>query len=308
MTQEAESKITVFTVSWYSAQLMEKLFINLNEKAQFPKTIRYLIIDNTAGKDSSLDHLKQMLLPIDICTFDPRGKTGSFAHAAALNFGLGQIQTDFALSIDPDVYVFKKNWDTFATYLIAKQGYSAIGTTYPNWQLGKYHNFPNPVFCFFRTEDFRSINADWTAYSKSPIEDFVNLIRRQIVRLGGLINRQRYQSSAALRKLSNSLENVVGICSHDTGYKIAELAQKGHLKAALFKAVSPDDNVSGSTFNCFRELASQFELYYYENEPILTHKYSTASRIWRTSRGSDTDFWQQCVEKFQKELNQIQQG
>ena len=308
MTQEAESKITVFTVSWFSTELIERLFMNLNEKAESPQRIDYFVIDNTAGKDHSVGRLKQIELPINIYPNNPREQAGSFAHALGMNFGFSKIQTEFALAVDPDIHIFKDNWDSFAIDLINTQDCSAVGTTYPQWQLGKYHNFPNPVFCLFRTQDFRAINADWTAYSQGSVEGFFNFARRQIMRIGGLINRKRYESSPAARKISTTLENLLGLCSHDTGWQIAEQARRNKLKAVLFRAVLADDNVLGSTFNCFKELAGQFELYYYENEPILTHKYSTGSRVWRTSRGSDIDFWQQCVKNFQKELTEIHRG
>lgn len=306
--EKAKPSLTVFTVSWFSTEFIESLFLNLNDKAKFPERIEYWIIDNTKGEDQSISRLTQIGLPVKIYPNDTKGETGSFAHASGLNFALSVLQTEFSLVIDPDVYVFKDNWDCFCIDEMNNKNYSAIGLTFPQWQLGKYHNFPNSVFCLFRTKDFKRLNADWTPYSKNPLVTFYNFVRRQILRLGIFINRKRYQKYPAVRKIWTFLERLIGVCSHDTGCRIASKAKRNNVKAILFKVVLPDDTVTGSETAAFKQLASEFELYYYNNEPILTHKYSTCSRVWRTSRGGDTNFWRQCIERFQSELTKTEKS
>jgi hypothetical protein len=300
MDKEGKVKpwLTVITVNWFSTELIESLLLNLNDKAKFPERIEYFVIDNTHGKDLSISRLLQTGRHVKIYANDTKGET----HASGLNFALSKLETEFALVVDPDVYVFKNNWDYFAIHEINTKNCSAIGTTYPRWQLGKYHNFPNPVFCLFRTKDFKMMGSDWTPLSKNPIVNFCDFVKRQILRWGILINRRRYQKYPAIRSPWTLLESLIGVCSRDTGYRIAKKAKRNHTKAVLFKAVLPDDTVAGSEAEVFKQLAGEFELYYYRNEPILTHKYSTGSRVWRTSKGADTNFWRQCIERFQNEV------
>lgn len=299
---KAQPGLTVCTVNWFSTELIESLFLNLNTKAMFPEKIEYLVIDNTDGKDASVSCLMEMGLPLKIYQHNTKGETGSFAHASGLNFAMGILETEFALVVDPDVYVFKDNWDSFAVEELNSKGCSAIGTTYPRWQLGKYHNFPNPVFCLFKTRDYKIFNADWTPYSRNPLVTFGNFFKRQILRCGIFISRKRYQKFPAVRKPWTFLERLIGVCSHDTGCRIAEHATRNNIRSILFTAVLPDDTVSGNKADAFKELAQEFELYYYQNEPVLTHKYSSCNKVWRTDRGSDTNLWHECVERFQSEM------
>ncbi len=295
--------LTVFTISWFSAELIESLLLNLNDKAKFPEKIKYIVVDNTAGKDNSISRLEHIPIPLKIYTNDTKGLTGSFAHASGLNFALSKLETEFALAVDPDIYVFKKNWDWFAINEINTKDCSAIGISYPRWQLGKYHNFPNPVFCLFRTKDFKQMEADWTPYSKNPLVTFYNFIRRQILRCGIFINRKRYQKYPVIRKPWAFLERLIGVCSHDTGCRIAKKAKQNNIKSVLFTSVLPDDKVAYSKTVVFKQLAGEFELYYYNNEPIVTHKYSTCSRVWRTEKGKDTNLWRKCIEDLEKEID-----
>ena len=300
--QKARPELTVFTVNWFSVDFIEHLFLNLNEKAGAPDRIEYLVVDNTHGGDKEITRLMQTELPVKLCSYDAKGKTGSFAHALGLNFALSKVQTEYALVVDPDVYVFKDKWDCFSIDEIETKNCSAIGTTFPPWQLGKYHNFPNPVFCLFRTKDFKMLNADWSPYSKNRCINLYNFVRRLVLRGGLLINRKRYQDCPIIRKVWTSLERAIGVCSPDTGWRIAKNAKQKHTGAILLEAVSPGDKVKGSGTTAFRDLAGEFELYYYRNEPILTHRYGTCSYVWRTPQGANTEFWRTCIQSFQNEI------
>ena len=298
-----KANLTVITVNWYSTEFLEPLFSNLNKKAQWPRKIQYLVIDNTNSEDKQLSVLKQKNLNLTICPNYPKGEKGSRAHALGLNMAMDKLETEYGLIVDPDIHIFKTNWDSFCIDIIKNQGCSAVGATYPQWQLGKYHNFPNPVFCFFKTEDYKKINADWTAYSKSPLVNFFNFCRRQILRLGILINRRRYQKYPAVRKMFGILEQIIGVCSNDTGSRIASKAKRNNMKAILFKAVLPDDEIIKGKNDFLISLAEQFELYSHNKEPILTHRYGSASKIWKTQKGHDLNFWKQQITNFERELS-----
>lgn len=299
---KAKPGLTVLTVNWFSTEYLHPLFQNILEKSEFPEKIKFLIIDNTNGKDEGLSRIAELEIPVDIHNFTTPGKTGSFAHADALNAGLTLIDTEYTLIVDPDIYIFLNHFDTFIIRLLKEKNVFSAGTTYPKWQLGKYHNFPNPVFCFFKTSDYRNINADWTPYSKNPLVNLINFLRRQLLRCGIFINRKRYQKYPAIRIPWAFLERLIGVCSPDTGCRIAKNAKRNNIKSILFRAVLPDDAVTENKTDAFKQLAQEFELYYYQNEPVLTHKYSTCSKVWRTSKGADKNLWHQCIEQFQTEM------
>lgn len=290
-----KANLTVITVNWHSIEFLEPLFSNINKKAKYPQKIKYLVIDNTNGEDKRLNYLKQKNLNLSICPNDPKKEKGSSAHALGLNKAMDKLETEYGLIVDPDIHIFKDNWDAFCIDIIKNQGCSAVGATYPQWQLGKYHNFPNPVFCFFKTEDYKKINADWTAYSKNPLANFFNFCRRQILRFGIFINRKRYQKYPAVRKIFGFLERIIGVCSNDTGSRIASKAKRNNMKAILFKAVLPDDETIKGNNDSLINLAEQFELYSHNKDPILTHRYGSASKIWRTPKGDDLNFWKQQI-------------
>jgi hypothetical protein len=295
-------RITVCSVNWYSCKLLTTLIENLNQKSEFPQQIKYLIIDNTDGKDNDIKILKKMPFPIEIIPYTPpsRKKSGSFAHAAALNYALSIIDTEFTLITDPDVFLFKEKWDSLCIQLIDEKKNYAVGTSFPEWQLGKFHNFPNAVFCFFNTRTFIEIGADWTPYSEKVIVNLFHRIRRILLRFGILINRTRYQKYQSARKIFKKWENLIGVCSHDTGYKIAKQAKNNNFLSMTFENYAPGKIFKQSQPESIVNLAEHFELYYYDGMPILTHRYSTRSKVWETPRGGDHEFWIKNIEQYEK--------
>ena len=293
-------KLTVVTVNWYSVDFIDQLFSNLSKKAEYPDQIQYIVIDNTNGADKEVERLRRLNLCIKICRNNTETEKGSFAHAMGLNLALGKLETEYSLIVDPDVYVFKDNWDSFCTEKIKAEGCPSIGTTYPKWQLGAYHNFPNPVFCFFRTEDYRKMNADWTAYSKNPLINFYNFTRRQILRCCLFISRKKYQRYRFIRRIWTNLEKIIGVCSPDTGCRIARRAKKNKIKAILFQAVLPDELPENES-ETLKNISAEFELYYLNDEPILTHKYGTGSWVYRTAKGHDSSYWRRQIRSFEEE-------
>ena len=52
MGLEEEKKITVLSVSYFSAFHLNRLFNNLTAKADNPEALQFLVVDNTNGEDS----------------------------------------------------------------------------------------------------------------------------------------------------------------------------------------------------------------------------------------------------------------
>ena len=293
--------ITICTVNWYSYKFLIHLFGNLYEKADNKSVLKFLIIDNTNGQDEKIKKLAEQFNS-EIVKNDSKGLKGSYGHASGLNLAMKRIDTKFALVIDPDVYVFKEKWDTFLIDLIDNSNFIAAGVSYPKWQLGKYHDFPNPVFCFFKTREYLELNPDWMPFEANLILKAWDFIRRNTLRLGLLINRKTFENSKFIRNHWARLEKVIGICSKDTGWKIARNASKNNLKSITFNAALRSTIPKDSSFY---EIAKEFELYYYNNEPVAAHKYSTSSILWKTGKGKSNDYWCKCIERFQNDSHNI---
>jgi hypothetical protein len=295
-----DALITIGTVNWHSYAYLEKLFNNLLDKAEYPDRLRFVVVDNTNGKDDNVEKLKEDFRDITIIKNDTWQTKGSQSHASGLNIVMKNIKTPYALILDPDVHVFKKNWDTFLIDLTNQNNIFALGVSFPPWQLGMYHNFPNPVFCFFKTKQYLEFLPYWSAYDVNRFIICWDFIRRNFLRLGILISRKHFESSKLIRTAWPCIEKIVGLCSRDTGWRKAQKAKKSKIKTIIFKTkIVPSKKFRPDDF--YSNMAKYFELYYYQNEPILTHKSSTNSPVFKTDKSNDEDLWKKCIEQIEKQ-------
>jgi hypothetical protein len=296
----SDAMITIGTVNWYSYTYLKELLHNLLDKAERPDRLCFVVVDNTNGKDDKVEKLKDDFQNITIIKNDSRQTKGSQSHASGLNIIMKNIKTPYALILDPDVHVFKKNWDTFLTDLTNQNNIFVLGVSFPPWQLGMYHNFPNPVFCFFKTKQSLEFLPYWSAYDVNRFIICWDFVRRNFLRLGTLINRKRFENSKLIRIVWPRIEKIVGLCSRDTGWRRAQKAKKSEIKTITFetkivpsKEFKPDDPYSN--------MAKYFELYYYQNEPILAHKSSTNSPVFKPDKSNNEDLWKECIEQIEKQ-------
>jgi hypothetical protein len=295
-------KITVLTVNWNSAELLEFMLASLFSKAEFPENLSVIVIDNTNGSDSGLSLLKKKFSGIEIFPYDPGNAKGLYAHAAALNFGFTKIRTPFFLTADPDIFLFKKKWDTFCLNLIEEKKADAAGTQYPEWWLGTYHNFPSPVFCFGKTDAFKILGPDWTPFKSSAVMRIINFFLRQIVRGFFLFRRKNMNKYRTLRKSVMKLAGFYPLCSFDTGSAMALNQEKmKKFSSELFNAVYPDSLNKNS--EALTLLAEYFEIYFYGNELILTHQYGSQNFFLKTDKGNDTHYWKNLIAQIEEKDN-----
>jgi len=294
--------ITIATVNWNCAKLIEKLLYNLREKASHPDKIKAVVVDNTNGADISIERLKNASTACNIHTSDTMGLSGSRAHANALNLIMEKLDTEFTLVIDPDVYVFKKGWDDFCISQLNNSDHVAIGAPYPSWKVGKYHNFPSPFFCFFRTQTIRELRSSWEPFSKNFFGLLGKFMARQVGRLGPLVTRKTYTRYEPIRCYSAFTEKILGVFAPDTGWRIAEKAKKQGLQSILFKAMLPQNvnSTPDAKGRALIDLASQYELFFYDDEPVLTHKYGSSNWPWKTKFGHDENFWRECIKEIEE--------
>ena len=293
--------ISVIMVNWYSNEYIEALLDNLQDKAEKPENIRVIVIDNTNGRDDSITKVVSHDLNVVLHKLDSKGHTSSRGHSYALNFAAKFIRTEYALIIDPDVHIFKKHWDRFCIEELRISNCVAIGAPFPFWKTGKYHDFPSPIFCFFKSKAILETGSDWTAFSDHWWPNASKFVIRQIGRLGGFLTRKRLEKSLLLRNISKKMEHVFGVFSQDTGWRIAEQARKNQLKSIQFSVVTQTESELVTPANMtgvYQELAGQYELYGYDKQAIMTHKYGTGVKSWKTEKGKSEDFWFDCIEKI----------
>lgn len=298
-------KITILTVSWYSADLLQDLTKNLSAKAKYPENLDFLIIDNTNGLDRNLDKLSFGDINAKILPYDPGKLKTLSAHAAGLNFGFKHVASDITLVIDPDTHIFKKYWDEFLVEIQAREQLDAIGTAFPSWWLGTYHNFPSPIFCFAKTYSLQKINADWMPPRTDIVNKLRNLILRQILRGFFVFNRRNLNSFPFMRKFTGTLEKFLPLCTIDTGFKLAGQARKANLKSVIFAALYPDElpgNIKTPKTSALNELSAQYELYGYGSEIFLTHQYGSQNFLLRTTKGRDRQYWKTLISEIEGDL------
>lgn len=293
--------ITIVTVNWFSYDFIDTLLANMIAKAGNPNRIKVLIIDNTNGKDKEICKLAEKDFECSIVSINSAGLKGSRSHAFALNHTMELIDTEFGLVVDPDIYIFKKNWDIFCIDQIQGNDNIAIGAEYPSWKVGKYHDFPSPPFCFFKTEILKNFKNDWTPYSKNKLNDARVFFLRQLGRLGGLLKRKHYEQYQLVRRYSSFMEKKLGVFSQDTGWRIAHEARGKKLKSILFNSVLPEQikYLNEKAQKPSAVMASEYELFAFNNELMLTHKYGTIGAPWRTEHGHDEKLWRKLISELE---------
>jgi len=299
-----KQQITVVVVNWFSNNLLLQLLDNLTAKAVFPERLHFFIVDNTNGEDREIGQLKRLYKRVHIEEIHSGNLKGSWAHAHGLNFATNRVQTPYTVVMDPDIHLFKEQWDEFLIGELVKHEAMAIGAPYPSWKLGKYHQFPSPPFIFYKTSVLKTLGLDWSPFPKAFSPQIYNFITRQIVRMGLFCTRRRLSKYPKLRKTAKRLETIFGVCAPDTGWLIASKSKRDNLRTLLFDDVqegtSPFNQYPFST--ALDILSTEYELYQYENEPILTHKYSTNGYLWRTSFGKDTQYWLDLIRQTEEEM------
>ncbi len=290
--------ISIVLVNWFSSNHIIRLISNLKEKAYDKEKLFFIIIDNTNGKDTKLyDKIKLIndLQKISIISFLPKLKQRSISHSLGLDRAMKEINSFYTLIIDPDTYVFQKKWDLFCIEKL-KKGDIAVGAPYPNWKLGKVHNFPSPIFFFSKTKWILSDKTSWYPYPKKSKKLF-NFFIRKFVRLFGFSTRKRLNNNFLVKNLSYYLEYFTGISSPDTGYHFYIKSKKNNLKSTVFKSYNflKNDNKKKNTLI---KLSNEFELYFYEQIPFLTHQYT--SNIFYYKTGANPKNWINYIKQLEK--------
>ena len=285
-----KNDITILSVSFNSSVHLKRLVKNFISKTAQIKSIKFLIIDNTNGEDEALYTAFDKSNEIRIVKNKNRYKQRSLSHANALDFGMKLIDTQFTLIVDPDIHIFYQNWDQFCLKEMEENNKTVIGAPYPKWKLGKVHKYPSVVFMFFQTEVVRNFGKTFYPF---PLfhKRIYNSIIRKFVRLGGLANKSRLGNYKNLRRICEWLEEKTGTTSPDTGKEIIEEFQKNRFKSIVFSC--PYEQYFKHDFDKdLKLLARDFEIYFFNDKPFISHMYSSGVYHWRTKHSSDLSHWQ----------------
>ena len=113
--------ITIISVSYNSGKHLGRLFENLNVKAKQKNILKYLVVDNTNGQDQQLKNFFPDNMDLTIIQNNGKYIQRSISHASGLDAGLKESDTEYTLIIDPDVHVFRSNWDSLCIDYLNKR-------------------------------------------------------------------------------------------------------------------------------------------------------------------------------------------
>jgi len=293
--------ITIISTSFRSGEHLSRLFNNLFNKATNKNLLRFLVVDNTNGDDDRLEESFLKNLDVEIILNDGRNLQRSISHASALDIGLAQSNTEFTLIVDPDVHIFKNDWDSFCIDIFDRQKKIVIGAPYPEWKLGKVHDYPSVVFIFFRTQQIQELNLSFYPFP-SLLKNIKNSIFRKITRLGFFASKHRLDESDALQRLTKYLERLFGVTSPDTGKDIIKALRERSFKTTNFEAYYSNaiKSPKGSSFQY--DMAREFELFFYDKKPFMTHMYGSGVFHWKTKQGSNKKYWLELINDIERDI------
>ena len=295
-----KKNITILSVSFNSSIHLKRLMKNFFLKTAKLDNIKFLIVDNTNGDDKALYTTFDKSYDVRIIKNNNRFKQRSLSHANGLDIGMKHIDTKFTLIVDPDIHIFYKNWDEFCIKKMELNPRTVIGAPYPQWKLGKVHNYPSVVFMFFQTNLVRSFERTFYPFPKL-YKRIYNSIIRKFVRLGGFANKNRLSKSKNLQFICKWLEELTGVTSPDTGKEIVSQFHYNGYNSIVF--ASPYEQSFGAEdVRELKLLAKDFELYTYKNKPFISHMYSSGVYHWRTQRSSDLNYWIGLIKKVENKI------
>lgn len=270
-------EVTVGIVSWYSGELITSLVDNLQERTRNSR-LTFIVCDNTDGEDRELYDLldgKCRIFPHrpDTSKIKKRRAAGSVAHGQGLNFLFLKIDTEYGLFLDPDCLVLTKGWDVVCKTALSGPFVAAVGTPHHSSKIIKYHDFPSPIFVFFRTEVFRTIEADWMPWTDSVAVNVWDQILRIIAVLGGCLGERVTGRAFYAGKAAAWMRRFLGNSSKDTGWKIPAKARKHGYSAKVFAPATATWQLDArcAEESAVIDLMNEFELYLWQGIPLVTH-------------------------------------
>lgn len=270
-------EITVGIVSWYDADLIENLIINLTDKTSGQSRLNFLICDNTNGADTDLyDKLGNRC---QIIAHD-QGKivAPSYGHAKGLNVLLANVTTDLCLLIDPDCWVLMNHWDVVCKASLSDR-VIAIGAPYPPTLIQVCHGHPVAYFMLFKASIFKEMGINWSPYQVPLLVYVKDFFMRNMASLFTFLMLWIFGPAFFLGKGGDIARAVFGCSSKETGWRLFKLMRKHAYSSKMFTNMIVDSQLRPEcrAIEDAIKLANRFQLYLWDGLPIVTHLGSTVS-------------------------------
>jgi glycosyltransferase involved in cell wall biosynthesis len=185
MSDLTKGKATICIVNYKTLDLTRLCLRSIRKFTKYPYEV--MVIDNDS-QDESLQYLKSLNWIRLIVRKEQNGVSGGFAHAAALQFGLENCNTEFFISMHSDTFVQKENWlAELISHFKNDEAIACVGTgkieLTPKWRellkrgtdfrtfkrkllkepdaRGKYRYYNRTICCIYRTGILRKENLSF---------------------------------------------------------------------------------------------------------------------------------------------------
>jgi glycosyltransferase involved in cell wall biosynthesis len=186
MTELIKGKATICVVNYKTPDFTKLCLRSIRKLTSYP--YETIVIDNNS-QDESLEYLKSLKwISLIERALEPDEPGGGYAHAAALNLGLANCNTEFFVSMHSDTIVQKAGWLTeLIGYFENDENIACVGSgkieMTPKWRvflkkttdlrtfkrkllrepdpIGRYRYYNRTICCLYRTDILRRENLSF---------------------------------------------------------------------------------------------------------------------------------------------------
>jgi len=180
-----KGKATICIVNYKTLDLTRLCLRSVRKFTKYPYEV--IVVDNDS-RDESLEYLKRLgwIRLMERCDMASPG--GGYAHAAGLDLGLANCNTEFFVSMHSDAFVQKENWLTeLVSYFGTDENIACVGSgkieLIPKWRIllkyttdfrtlkrkvlheqdpvGKFRYYNRTICCVYRTDILRRENLSF---------------------------------------------------------------------------------------------------------------------------------------------------
>lgn len=218
-----EGILTICTVSYKHKDLI-KANIDLVKKMNPGARVDWIVVENTPnGAEGGLSVGETNgLRVIQGISNDFSGiASASYHHASGLNKAIKEVKTRYALILDPDFYIVRKNWIQDVLGRMQKKNLSFFGAPYNPKRYMKYRYFPC-IHCVFI--DLEKVNKEELDFSPRYKQKVLLANREMVAAKKQQKTRVFYDLFFALKRHARIIikRSVIIGSSRDTGYALYE--------------------------------------------------------------------------------------
>lgn len=147
MPDLVKGKVTICVINYKTPHLTKLCLRSIRKFTTYPCEV--LVIDNNS-LDSSLEYLKFLKWIRLIERDTSKDPDGSYSHAAALDLGLKNCNTEFFMSLHSDCFIKKENWlNDLVSYFADDSQIACVGS-------GKIESMPKFLQLLKSATDFKT--------------------------------------------------------------------------------------------------------------------------------------------------------